>query len=350
MVLSRRNALLLPLALAPLAQAPWTSARAADARNLISTAPDRAEKLEAAAKAEGALSLYTSIAQKDLAPLTEPFGKRYGIKLNVWRASGDTVLQRILQEQRARRYTVDVVHVDTPNLEALRREKLLQPTLSPHFADLIQGAAPPHHEWVNTLLSVFVQAYNTDLVKRSELPTSYRDLLDPKWQGKLGFEAEDSDWFATVAKALGGEAGVQFFRDLVARNGLSVRKGHSLLNNLVIAGEVPLALTVYNYMPEQAKAKGAPVDWFVLEPAVARPNGAAVLKEAQSPNAAALFVDYLLSDGQDILKSLNYVPTSRRIETAFKDVRLDIVDPADKLDEGETWDALYQQIILKRSR
>jgi iron(III) transport system substrate-binding protein len=343
MSVSRRVALAIPVILAA-----WSNGWAADSSLLASTAPDRQQKLEAAAKAEGSLSLYTSIAQKDVPLIVEPFEKKYGIKVNVWRASGDTTLQRVIQEQRAGRYTVDVVHFGAPELEALRREKLLQPVASPHFADLIDGAVPAHREWVSTLLSVWVQAYNTNLLKKEDLPKTYQDLLDPKWKDKLGFEVENIEWFTTVANALGGDAGVQFFRDLVAKNGLSVRKGHTLLNNLVAAGEVPLALTVYNYMPAQAKEQGAPVDWFVLQPAVARPNGAAVLKNAQSPNAAALFIDYLLSDAQNILYSLSYVPTSKKVETPLKGIQIKIADPAEKLDNGSKWDPLYQQIVIKR--
>lgn len=93
------------------------------------------------------------------------------------------------------------------------------------------------------------------------------DLLDPKWKGKRAIEAKDEDWFASVVDVMGREPGLQFFRELAARNGVSVRLGHTLLTNLVISGEVPLALTVYSYMPEQARKKGAPIqrlsrDWL----------------------------------------------------------------------------------------
>src|SRR5437879_1814639 len=119
-----------------------------------------------------------------------------------------------------------------------------------------------------TLLSVWVQAYNTQLIKKGDLPRTYKDLLDPRWKGKLGIEAKNQDWFASVVDVMGGgEKGLKFFRDLVAQNGISLRTGHTLLTNMVIAGEVPLALTLYNYMPEQAKKRGAPIDWFALEPA-----------------------------------------------------------------------------------
>ncbi|MGV6874715.1 ABC transporter substrate-binding protein [Pseudochelatococcus sp. B33] len=314
---------------------------------LTLSTPDRAEKLEAAAKEEGTLTLYTSVAQSDVQPLIKPFEEKYGIKVVVWRASGDTVLQRVIQEQRAGRNTVDVVHVGAPELEALHREGMLQPIESPYFGDLLEGSVPEHKEWVSTLLSVWVQAYNTNLISKDELPKTYADLLDPKWKGKLGYEMENIDWFTTVIQTMGEEEGLKFFRDLVATNGLSIRKGHSLLNTLVAAGEVPVGLTLYNYMPSQAKSQGAPIDWFAIEPAVARSNGVGVIKTAQHPNAAALFADYMLSEAQPVLTSLSYVPASTKVESPLDDIEIAIADPAKKLDGAEKWEPLYQEIVVR---
>ena len=200
---------------------------------------------------------------------------------------------------------MDVVHVGSPEMEALAREQVLLPITSPVQQDLQPGSVPPHRQWAATLLSVWVQAYNTKLIKKDSLPRTYRDLLDPKWKGKLGVEGKDEDWFASVVDVTGGgETGLKFFRDLVVTNGLSVRQGHTLLNNLVISGEVPLALNIYNYMPEQAKKKGAPIDWFAIEPAIARSNGVGVARRAPHPNAAMLFYEYLLGDAQQYFVSM----------------------------------------------
>ena len=156
-----------------------------------------------------------------------------------------------------------------------------------------------------------MQAYNTKLIKKESLPKTYRDLLDQKWKGKLGVEGKDEDWFASVVDVTGGgENGLKFFRDLVATNGLSVRQGHTLLNNLVISGEVPLALNIYNYMPEQAKKKGAPIDWFAIEPAIARSNGVGVARHAPHPNAAMLFYEYLLGPTMTYTCACYPTPTS----------------------------------------
>ncbi|MDO8437874.1 MAG: extracellular solute-binding protein [Nitrosomonadaceae bacterium] len=310
---------------------------------------DRLDKLVAAAKKEGTLTLYTTIAEKDLPTLIKPFEMKYGIKVNIWRAGTEKVLQRTLAEAAAKRYEVDAVHFGSPEMEALSREKVLQPVISPVYRDLQPGSVPPHREWAATLLSVWVQAYNTNLIKKEDLPRTYQDLLDPKWKGKLGIEAKNQDWFASVIEiAGGGDKGLKFFQDLVARNGISPRKGHTLLTNMVVSGEVPMALTVYNYMPEQAKKKGAPVDWFALEPAVARSNAIGVARHAPHPAAALLFHEYMLTDAQQHMVKLDYVPTNTKVASPLKGVKILITDPIRSLDEAEKWTKLFDDTVVNR--
>ncbi len=79
---------------------------------------------------------------------------------------------------------------------------------------------------------------------------------------------------------MGEEKAVKLFRDLVRTNGLSVRKGHTLLANLVVSGEVPFSLTLYHYKAEQLKNAGAPLDWYVLPPGFARFLGTGMMRRA----------------------------------------------------------------------
>ncbi len=310
--------------------------------------PDRMGKIVAAAKKEGTLTMYTTFAEKDQPTLIRPFEAKYGVKVNIWRSGTDKVLQRTLSEAAARRYDVDVIHFGSPEMEALSREKVLQAVSSPVHKELQPGSVPAHREWAATLLSVWVQVYNTQLVKKQDLPKTYKDLLDPKWKGRLGIEAKDEDWFASVVDIMGGgEKGLKFFRDLVRQNGISARTGHTLLNNMVIAGEVPLALTVYNYMPEQAKKKGAPIDWFALEPAVARSNAVGVARRAPHPNAALLFYEYMLGEGQQYLVKMDYVPSNTKAPSPLKKVRIVQTDPVRALDESEKWTQLFEEVVLK---
>ena len=308
--------------------------------------PGRLEKLAAAAKREGEVTIYTSTPVEDIKVLTDAFERKYGIRTNVWRASSEKVLQRGTIEARAGRFDVDVFETNGPELEVLAREKLLAPVETPAVRDLVPEAVLPHRQWIGTRLVIFAFAYNTSLVQKSELPRTYEGFADPRWKGRLGIEAEDADWFATVSGLLGEANAERTFRAIVATNGVSVRKGHTLLANLVASGEVPLALTVYNYKAEQLKNKGAPIDWFVLPPAIARVNGLAVAARAPHPGAALLWYEFVLGvDGQKLLLSREFVPTNRRVETPLNRFPLRFVDSAAVLDESAKWEQRYADIF-----
>ena len=324
--------------------APAPEATAEDVA--IYEGPDRLQRLIDGAQREGELTIYTSAQTSDLGPVVEAFEEKYGINATIWRAGSEAVLNRTLQENRAGRYTVDVVETNGPELESLHREELLRLVKSPHHADLIAPAIRPHGEWVGTRLNVFVQAYNTDLVAKEELPETWEDLLDPKWKGRLGIEAEDSDWLAGVFGAIGEERGRELFENIVATNGMSTRKGHTLLTQLVVSGEVPLALTVYNYKAEQLRAEGAPIDWFTIGDAIARPNGVGVVRTAPHPHAAALYYDFELSEeGQRIIATRDFVPTSKTIDTPLNKVPMTFVDARVSIDEYEKWQNLYMDLF-----
>jgi iron(III) transport system substrate-binding protein len=129
---------------------------------------------------------------------------------------------------------------------------------------------------------------------------------------------------------------------------LSVRRGHTLLTNLVASGEVPLALTVYNFTAEQVKQKGAPLDWFVMQPAIARANGVAVAKRAPNPHAALLYYEFMIGEeGQEILLKRDFVPASRKLDTPLNRGPLTIIDAGLLIDQGERWAKLYDEIIVK---
>ena len=323
---------------------PTTGATAEDVA--LYDGPDRLQRLIDGAKREGQLTIYTSAQTSDLGAVVEAFEKKYGITASLWRAGSEAVLNRALQENRAGRHTVDVIETNGPELESLHREGLLQRVTSPRHADLIAPAIRPHGEWVGTRLNVFVQAYNTNLVKKEELPTTWEDLLHPRWKGRLGIEAEDSDWLAGVLGEIGEEQGRQLFEDIVATNGVSTRKGHTLLTQLVVSGEVPLALTVYNYKAEQLKTDGAPIDWFTIGNAIARPNGVGMVRAAPHPHAAALFYDFELSEeGQQIIAMRDFVPTSRTIETPLSKVPMTFVDARVSIDEYDKWQNLYTDLF-----
>jgi iron(III) transport system substrate-binding protein len=311
---------------------------------------DREQRLIEGAKKEKELTFYSSIPPEDIAVLVTAFDKKYGVKVRVWRADSESVLQRIVSEARGRRYEVDIMAASSSTLEPLYRENLLQEVKSPALVDIIPEAIAPHRQWVAVYLNTIVQAYNTNLVQKDSLPKAYQDLLRPEWKGRLGIEAEDYDWFAQVVTDLGEERGLRLFRSIVAANGISVRKGHNLLTNLVAAGEVPFALTVYGFLAEQAKRKGAPIDWLAIPPAIARPTAEGLARNAPHPHAAVLFYDFMLGEGQQILASRQFVTVSRKIEQPFSRGPLKLIDSAVMLDQSKKWQELFQRTIIGPSR
>jgi len=339
------TAALLALTSAGFAQTPPTVAEIAAYQGA-----DRTARLVEGARKEGTLTLYGSAPVDDLAAVTAAFEKAYGVKVRMWRASSENIVQRAVTEARGGRFDADAFETNDPEMEALHREGLLQDVNSPHVAELIPAAVPAHKEWIGTRVNIFSAAYNTRLVRKEELPRSYADLIDPKWKGRLGIEAEDLDWFAAVVAGLGEADGLKLFHDIVAANGVSVRKGHTLLTNLVISGEVPLALTVYQYKAAQLRDAGAPIEVLALPPVVARFQGIGVARRAPHPHAAVLFADFMLSEAQPLLLKRDFLPANIRINPSLTQMNLSFIDPARVLDEHDKWAKLYKEIFVSKSK
>jgi len=309
--------------------------------------PERQARLLEGARREGSVTVYSSMAERDLRRLAAEFERRYSLKVNLWRAGKDKILQRVLAEARAGRREVDVVHNPSPEMEALHREKLLQAVNSPLLAELIPEAVAPHGEWAGPRVYVFVQAYNTRKVAPAEVPQSYRDLLHPRWKGRIAIEGKEQEWFFTLVQAMGEDEGLRYFRELAA-NGLSVRMGNALLNNLVIAGEVPFALTLYSFLPEQARRAGAPVDWIALAPTIAGTDAVGVVASAPHPHAAVLFYDFMLGDGQTMMTEMHHLISHRRMAPELRRFKLKFIDPAAVIDDYDRWTRIFEDTIHRR--
>jgi iron(III) transport system substrate-binding protein len=311
---------------------------------------DRDKRILEGAKKEREVVMYTSLNLKDSVPITEAFRKKTGVNVQLWRASSEKVLQRAVAESRAGRFACDILETNGPEMEAMVREKLLEEFYSPHFADLPEAAFPKHRHYVADRFNFFTIAYNTNLVKPAEAPNGYEDLLSPRFAGKLGIEASDVDWFGAMVKAMGEQKGLEFFRKLAAAKP-EVRTGHTLMAELVVSGEIPIAATIYNHNAERLVVKGAPIRWKALSPTFGRPNAIGVARRAPHPHAALLFADFMLSlEGQTLIKERNRVPASRRVDTHLNKFPFEMIDPAITLDEADKWEKLWSELFLKGER
>jgi len=309
---------------------------------------DREKRLIERAKQEGTVTVYTSLAPTESQPLAEAFEKKYGIKVDLWRSQSERVVQRVVSEAKAGRRTVDVIATNGPEMEALAREQVLTTYFTPHAADLPPASIPRHRLWMPDRLQFFVVGYNTNLVKREDLPKSIRGFADPKWKGKLAIEAGDAEWMATLVKKWGEAEGMAFFRKLSEMRP-DVRKGHPLLAQLVSAGEIPVCLTAYSANVETLKRKGAPIDYAPID-AIARPQGIGIAKNAPHPAAALLYADFVLSaeDGQRLYEEMGRPPVNRKVKSKLTDFEHIYLDVVAVVDEAEKWEKLWGELFLRR--
>ncbi|MGH3625972.1 MAG: extracellular solute-binding protein, partial [Sciscionella sp.] len=150
----------------------------------------------AAAKKEGELNLYTSMNEAVANAVAQAFGKQFGIKVNVFRGSSETILQRVLQESQASHPGADVVETNFLEMQTLQHERLLG-----HFGGTVVRTLPStakFDNWTADRFNVFLPAWNTDKVKPGDEPKSWADLADPRWKGRMQIELSDSDWYENL--------------------------------------------------------------------------------------------------------------------------------------------------------
>jgi iron(III) transport system substrate-binding protein len=270
--------------------------------------------------------------------------------VNLWRASSEEVRHRVLTEGAARRPRADIVLTDYYALQALHREQMLHPVSSPLLADLLPQAIPPHREWVAAFFTVLGGGYNTNELKPGDLPSGYRDLLTMKPRGPIGIEAGDYTWFAATCRVLGEADCIDLFRRIGTLHGYSVRKGHTLLTNLVAAGEMPIALTVFRKAAVQLSRKGAAIDWLGLQPMVSQPGAVALARGAPHANSAVLFYDFMIGEAQAILGSRQFIGTTRMMDTPIDRNAITIPDPDAALDEAKRWQPAFDATFRPGSR
>jgi len=307
---------------------------------------DRDKRLVEQAKREGVVNIFVSMQSKDAAAIIKEFEKQYGIKVELWRASPDKIAQRVSIETKAGRHDVDVLEVNGPEMERIHRDNVLSKFYSPAFADLPPAAFPKDKPYVIDRLNFFVMAYNTKLVPPGQVPNSYDDLLHPRWKNKLVIELSDVEWLASVAKSMGEEKGLAYFKKLAAQKPM-MRDGHTLLAEMLASGEIAIVLTAFNHSVEKLKRKQAPVDWKPLQPAFGQGSAIGLARQAPHPHAALLFADFLLSKtGQEIIKERGRVPVSLAVDSPLNKFEYQLIDTAVVLDEWDKWQRLWADLFF----
>ena len=306
------------------------------------TGQERRDRLVELAAGEDGLNLYTSMNADVLDEVVSAFEDEFDIAPSVYRAGSETVLQRILQEQDANFPGNDVVETNGSELGALQNEDVMAQCVATELVEQVPEAGQGE-AWTATRFNLFAPSWNTDII--TDPPTTWEDLADPKYDGQLALELGDYDWYLGLtdywlSEGKSQEEIDQLFADMV--DGAVVVKGHTVMAELMSAGQFGLASSNYSYIVEAAKAAGAPVETQpYVEPLIARPNGGGCMKTAENPATAMLFMDWLMQEGQELITSLELSPAIG----GTSDVELFPVDGDKLLEEGDEWSTRYDELL-----
>jgi iron(III) transport system substrate-binding protein len=310
------------------------------------TGEERTDALVAMAEEEGQLNLYTSMTADLADEVASAFDDAYGIEPSVYRADSETVLTRLIEEADAGFPGSDIVETNGTELAALSQEGILVDLETPTTDGLVENTI--YDGWVSDRFNKFVISWNTDAVSNSDTPTTWEDLADPQWNNQLALEPSDVDWFKTlweywIDSGKSEQEVQQLFRDMA--DGALFTKGHTVMGELLSAGEFQVAASNYSYIVQNAKDDGAPVEWQPpVEPIISRPNGIGLVKGAEHPATAILFMEWMLTDGQEILVDFNLDPARKDLATAPGTEEV-LVNLDEYIASQEDWTARYEELV-----
>ena len=265
----------------------------------------------AKAKAEGQVVFYSTMGIDTVRPVTLAFEKKFPfLKVETLRLNSERVFNRVMVEHQTGKVHADVVNLSVMPL--LKGKGVLASYRSPEAKAFPAKFRDADDTWTGLVGNYYVIGYNTKLVPEPNAPKDWFDLTQPWWKGKMALDVADYDWFGAMLEYLGPEKGRRLMAGL-AKQELNWRTGHSLLAQLVGAGEFAASL-VYAHRTQLTKEKGSPIDWVkTSKPIVVSQNAVALLENAPRPNAARLFVDFLMSEaGQKLLYDGGQIPLRSR--------------------------------------
>ena len=272
-------------------------------------------KIIEGAKKEGSVMWYTSMAVDQSKVVVDRFQERYPfIKTSFLRLGGGALMNRVLTEARAGKSFFDVVGGRGEMIQAFKEKGLLAGYRSPETARIDPDLFDKEGYWYTYYVVPNALGYNTKLVKKEEVPKTYEALLEPRWKGrKISMDNEAYLLLQGLVSAWGREKAVDYMRKLAAQDPV-LSRGNTERVTMTSAGEYPLVIA-YAHTVEREKFKGASMDWVPLEPAVVEIDPLMVGSKAPSPNAARLFLDYLLSkEGQEMLLEFQRIPVRSDVE------------------------------------
>ena len=288
---------------------PKTVAEIADYR-----AADRQAVLEAGARKEGTLLIYAVGTQ--IRPVMKAFKEKYPfIEYQLFRAGSTKIARKVIEEYKAGFNKVDGFELNVAALTPIRDIGALTPYYSPQAKNYPKEAMEAKKHWIIVRESYIGLGYNTKLVSEAEAPRTYKDLLSPKWKGRMAISGRGSS-VANFVGAMILHEGEDFVRALGKQNIAVFKLSGRAMASLVVSGEVAISPMIYNSHMANSRRKGADVAWRALGPVYASITATAIAAKSNNPHSAMLLADFLLSkEGQKIYRKLGYASARKDMKT-----------------------------------
>lgn len=338
----------------------FAAAIAIGAIGLCGVARAQDAALIAAAKKEGEVVWYTGlIVNQVVRPLMEAFEKKYGIpvKMTSVGMQAELVL-KVTNEMRSGRPAADVIEGGGQMIPPLVASGAIEPYLPASAANFAPEFKSKDGYWTVSSVNYVTAAINTDLVKPADAPKTYQDLLDPKWRGKMVWSSDLNNagapgFVGNILMSMGQGDGASYLKKLVDQKVVPLTVNQRVVLDQVVAGQYPLALTTFYHHAVISRAQGAPVQWIPLEPVIAVGNVSALVKNAPHPNAARLFLDFLLSeDGQKVFRDASYIPAHPDVASKLPPMKpggekfkLLLISPEMSAEHLPQWTKTYQELF-----
>lgn len=304
---------------------------------LVNLASAQDASLIEAAKKEGKVVWYTSLALPSSTALAHLFQNKYkGIEVEVHRTGSQRVLQRVMQEVSAGIKNADIIHTsDAGHFVLLKRKGLVLKHTPKSVEGFPEGFKDKDGFFYGMRATLSVIAHNPKLVAEKDAPKGWKDLLDPKWKGKMvSAHPGYSGIIMTHVAAILNLYSWDYFKEL-AKNRLHLVQSANDPAGLVASGERPVGANGAEYFLYKTMKRGNPVKIVYPKegvPLIVSPT--AIAKDAPHPNGAKLFTEFIFTrEAQQMLADREGLYTGHpdvtypKDKPRLKELKLLSVDP-----------------------
>ncbi len=309
---------------------------------------DRQAVLEAGAKKEGRLLLYTTGTQ--IKPILDKFTQKYPfIRLDLQRGDNADTARRIMEEYNAGLYQADGFELASEGLVLPREQGILQPFWSPEEENYDPASIDKEKRWISVRESYGGIGYNTDIIPPAQAPKTWADLADPKFKGKLGISGSPSvtaHWTAIMVQ----EYGMDILKKMQAQDMRVYNITSRALANLTVSGEVPISARASNAHFIESKKNGAKVGWVAPGPVAVTDAVAAITVKAPHPHAMMLLIDFLLTkEAQAMYQELGYDSARRDMKSPdAPSQKIYFAQKPNFFEEYEKWTQLFDATFTRK--